>query len=350
MSLDLRRNRTVSSASTAAPPDDDITSLVDELKTLHLSSWQSYQEDLTKAGLLQQLRFKLKESDAPTSPQDAFRRAQGFQVVVATIYNLSDLWDRSAIPSETKDMISILAQFLYVLEAALVHHAGNNRYFRTRVQGGGWTAMYQNLSRLLRRLLKDKVDIPTFEQFYGVLFATAAGDEALSSIYTNAGKACPPPGRSWDLRSADLIQTHVEKYLNNVADIAVPDMLPIIIKTWIEYLQKTGKSIQTLNLALPITLKALLAISRQNIVEAHIAGLLSAVIPLLFEGQHTLVEKSLYRELALMLFQQGVTNLDDAHFFFSKAATSSAAASFLLEAVRVSRQPASIQFDLSRYG
>lgn len=350
MSLDLRRNRTVSSASTSTPSDDEITPLVTELRTLDLSSWQSYKEDLTKAGLLQQLRFKLKEHDAATSPQDAFRRAQGFQVVSSTIHNLIQLWDQTPVLSETKDMIQILAQFLYVLESALVHHAGNNRYFRTRVYGGGWIAMYRSLSRLLTRLLKDKADIFILEQFYGVLFATAAGDEALSSIYTNTGKACPPPDRSWDLKSADLIQTHVERYLDNVADITVPDILPIIIKTWIEYIQKTGKSIQTLNLALPITLKALLAISRQNIVEAHIAGLLSAVIPLLFEGQHTLVEKSLYRELALMLFQQGVTNLDDAHFFFSKAATSLAAASFLLEAIRVSRQPASIQFDLSRYG
>lgn len=350
MSLNPHRDRAVSSTSTAATPDDEITSLVNELTTLNLSTWQAYKEDLTKAGLLQQLRFKLKEDDAPTSPQDVFRKAQGFQVVTRTIHNLVELWDRSPIPSETKDMIQTLAQFLYVLEAALVHHAGNHRYFRTRVEGGGWNAMYQSLSKLLARVLKDKVDILVLEQFYGVLFATAAGDEALSSIYTNTGKACPPPGRSWDLRSAALIETHVEKYLNNVADIAVPDMLLIIIKTWIECIQMTGKSIQTLNLALPTTLKALLSISRQNIVEAHTAGLLSAVVPLLFEGPQTLVEKSLYRELALLLFQQGVTNLDDAHFFFSKAATSLAAASFLLEAIRVSRQPASIQFDLSRYG
>lgn len=351
MSFNPPRNRAVSSTSNATPSDDDeITSLVNDLRTLDLPTWQSYKDDLTHVGVLQQLRFKLKEHDAHVSPQDLFRRAQGFQVVSRGIHNVIELWDRSPLPSEMREVIQTLAQFLYVLEAALVHHAGNNRYFRTRVEGGGWIAMHQSLSRLLLRLLKDKADVSVLEQFYGVLFATAVGDEALSSIYTNAGKACPPPGRSWDLKSAALIAAHVEKYLNNVADVAVPDILPIIIKTWIEYIQQTGKSIQTINLAIPTTLKALLAMSRQNVVEAHTAGLLSAVIPLLFEGQHTLVEKSLYRELALLLFQQGVTNLDDAHFFFSKAATSVAAASFLLEAVRVSRQPASIQFDLSRYG
>ncbi|KAK5944674.1 beige protein-like 1 [Knufia obscura] len=350
MSLDPSRARAVSSTSTNAPPENEITTTLNDLKDLDLSTWQAYKDDLAQAGLVQQLRFKLKDLDAIVNPQDSFRRAHGFQVISQLIHSLVEIWKTSPVPLETKDLIQTLAQLLLVLEAALVHHAGNSRYFRTRVEGGGWVAMERSLSTLLACLMENKSDTTSVEQFYGVLFAVAVGDEALSSIYTNTAKACPPPGRSWDLKSAATIEAHVERYLNNVADIAVPDMLPIIIRTWIQYIQKTGKSIQTINLALPISLKALLGLSRQNIVEAHTSGLLSAVIPLLFDGQHTLVEKSLYRELALLLFQQGVTSLDDAHHFFSKAATSAAAATFLLEAIRVSRHPASIQFDLSRYG
>jgi beige protein homolog 1 len=351
MSLDPSRQRAVSSSSTtASSPEDEITLAVRSLQSLDLPSWRSYKEDLAQAGLLQQLRFKLKDLDVPNNPRDSFRRALGFQVIIRGVDNLVEVWRKSFSISETRDMIQVLAQFLLVLEAALVHHAGNNRYFRTRVDGNGWLALQRSLSNLLAILLQSKADVKIIEQFYGVFFSAAVGDEALSSLYMNTAKACPPPGRSWDLKSAAMIEAHVEKYLQDVIEIAVPDILPIVVRTWIEYLQKTGKSIQTINLALPITLKVLLNASRQNIVEAHTSGLLSALIPLLFDGQHTLVEKSLYRELALLLFQQGVTNLDDAHHFFSRAASSVAAASFLLDAIRVSRQPASIQFDLSRYG
>jgi len=350
MSLDPSRTRAVSGTSTNSPPEDEITTTLIALKNLNLSTWQSYRDDLAQAGLLQQLRFKLKDLEVPTNPRDSFRRAQGFQIISSSVHSLVEIWSRSPVPSEAKEMIQTLAQFLLVLEAALIHHAGNNRYFRTRVEGGGWIQLNNSLSTLLAALIKDNLDMAVLELFYGVLFAVAVGDEALSSVYTNTAKACPPPHRSWDLKSAATIEAQVEKYLKNVAEIAVPDVLPMIIETWIQYIQKTGKSIETINLALPISLKAVLGLSRQNIVEAHTSGLLSAVIPLLFDGQHTLVEKSLYRELALLLFQQGVTNLDDAHHFFSKAATSAAAATFLLEAIRVSRHPASIQFDLSRYG
>jgi len=350
MSLDPARSRVVSRTSTSSPPEDEITTTLDALKNFKLSSWQTYREDLAQAGLLQQLRFQLKDVEAPTNPRDSFRRAHGFQIISSNIHSLVEVWSRSPVPPETKDMIQTLAQFLFVLEAALIHHAGNNRYFRTRVEGGGWIQLKKSLSTLLAALTKDALDKNVIDLFYGVLFAVAVGDEALSSIYTNTAKACPPPDRSWDLKSAATIEAQMGKYLNDVVEIAVPDILPIVVQTWVQYIQTTGKSIETINLALPISLKALLQLSKQNIVEAHTSGLLSAVIPLLFDGQHTLVEKSLYRELALLLFQQGVTNLDDAHHFFSKAVTSAAAADFLLEAIRVSRHPASIQFDLSRYG
>ncbi|KAJ9660695.1 beige protein-like 1 [Neophaeococcomyces mojaviensis] len=350
MSLDPSRMRAVSSTSTAAPLDDEIATLVNDLKALDLSTWQAYKDDLAQAGLLQQLRYKLKDTDAPTNPQDSFRRAQGFQVLIKSVRNLVEVWCESHTASETVNMIQTLSQFLLVLEAALVHHAGNNRYFRTKVEAGGWSGMQQYLLTLLNTYMQGKPEKTVLEQFYGILLAAAVGDEGLSAIFTSTAKSCPPPGRSWDLKSADLVQVQIKRQLQNVTDIAVPDLLTIMLKTWTEYLNRTGKSIQTINLAFPISLKVLMSISRQNIVEAHTAGLLSAVTPLLFDGQHTLVEKSLYRELALLLFQEGVTNLDDAHFFFSKASASAAAASFLLEAIRVSRQPACIQFDLSRYG
>lgn len=347
------RARGVSNSSANLPhanQEDETTAAVHALESLTLETWGAYRDDLAQTGLLQQLRFRLKDIDSPDSPRDAFRRAHGFQIVSQLIHKLIALWYQSPVPSESKDMLQVLSQFLLVLEAALVHHAGNSRYFRTRVDGNGWKALQKSLSVLLELFIKGRSDQSVLAQFYGIIFGTAVDDEALFSVYSNTAKACPPPGRSWDLRSAALIEEYVEKQMTNVADLALPDILPIIVETWSEYLRKVGKSIQTIHLALPISLKVLLKKSSLNVVEAHTSGLLKSLIPLLFEGQHTLVEKSLYRDLALLLFQQGVTDLDDAHFFFSKAVTSAAAASFLLDAVRVSRHPASIQFDLSRYG
>jgi len=323
--------------------------LINELDALDLSTWQAYKDDLAQAGLLQRLRFKLKDTDASTNPQDLFRRAQGFQALSKSIQKLVEIWCKSPTISETKGLIQTLFQFLLVLEAALIHHAGNNRYFRTRVEGGGWSAIQQYLLTLLNTFIQAKSDDTVLEQYFGVLLAAAVGDEGLETVFTSTASSFPPPSRSWDSKSVDLVQAQVEQQLRNVTDLAVPDLLTVAVTTWTTYLKQAEKA-QTINIAFPISLKVLMGISRQNIVEAHTAGLLTAVIPLLFDGKHTSVEKSVYCELALLLFQEGVTNLDDAHFLFSKAAVSVAAASFLLEAIRVSRQPASIQFDLSRYG
>lgn len=351
MSLEPSRTRTISSTSTAAPyPIDEVTSAVNALQNIQLTSWHAYKNDLVQSGVLQQLRFRLRDHDISVNPQDSFRRAKGFQTITKAVNTLAEIWQQAPVISELKDLLQVLAQLMLVLEAALVHHSGNYRYFRLRVDGNGWTLLERDLSTFVGILLERSVNTTAFEQFYGLLFAIAVDDEALTSIYSNTSKSCPPAGRSWDLKSAADVEAHIAKTLDGVRDVALPDVLPIMVKSWSICLQKKGKSIQTLNLALPISLKILFTRSKQNIVEAHTAGLLTAVIPLLFEGQHTLVEKSLYREVALLLFQQGTTNLDDAHLLFSRAASSSAAATFLLDAIRASRQPASIQFDLSRYG
>ncbi|KAK5090010.1 beige protein-like 1 [Lithohypha guttulata] len=351
MSLDVPHEAAASSTSSIAPSsENDITTAVNALKSIKPTTWQAYKDELVQAGVLQLLRFQLKEIDVAVNPQDLFRRAQGFQTILQAIQNLVETWQQSSRLSESRELIQVLAQLLLVLESALVHHSGNNRYFRTRIEGNGWMVLERILSTLLNVFIKSEADNNVLEQLYGVLFATAMNDEAVASIYTHVAKACPPPERSWDLKNAATIETHVTKYLSEITDVALPDMLSIMTKTWTEYMQKAGQSIQTINLALPISVKVVMESSRQNVVEAHTAGLLSAIMPLLFDGQHTLVEKSVYREVALLLFQQGVANLDDAHYLFSKAATSVAAASFLLDAIRASRQPASIQFDLSRYG
>jgi hypothetical protein len=77
---------------------------------------------------------------------------------------------------------------------------------------------------------------------------------------------------------------------------------------------------------------------------------LSIILPLLFENKCAPVEAGLLRDLADSLIEYGINKLDDAYYLFRAAATSVQAAEFLLQAIKSSRGPPFIQFDLALQG
>lgn len=342
------RFRAVSSGSVVIPGDEDIANLVQELCDLELISWAHVETDLAYSGCLQQLRFLLKEEAQKNNPQDSFRRAQGFQSLLRVLQCLQNVWHEAAAADKTKDALQILAQLLAVLEAALEHHPGNNKYFRVKIEGG-WQCVQDFLRNMLISLMERDENSLHVEHFFGILLAVATGCEAVADIYLTVAKAHPTSSKLSLLEEQERIEAGVKKAITVVHDLLIPDVLVITVTLWSQYLSQQ-KQLRSVNLAFPFSLRALLTVSRQSIVLAHTSNLLSNLRPLLFDGNHSPQEKVLYQDVALLLCEEGVPYLDDAQYFFSRAGSSPAAAKFLLDMIRASRKPPSIQFDLSRHG
>jgi len=351
------RLRTVSATTAAGPRDSDISLLVDGLKNVHHTSYLALQSDLDQSACLPQLRHVLKDDRDLHEARGAFRRVGGFQALLRLLRLLVDAAQaQEQSPSLAKSLVQNVGQVLAVLGAALEGHMGNQRYFRTKVdEGGAWLSLQGTLEQALSMLLSvdaEEDDLLGPEQFLGLLFATATGVEMNHDIYVTAQKAAHRQQNdhvSPDTAEA-TVRAVVGKAMAGVGDWAVPELPAIMTVLWSRSMTSADASPRTINLALPLSFSAVLSVSRYNIVSAHTAGLFSAVLPLVLDDRLSGTEKSLFNDVALLLCQQGVSNLDDAQLLFSRASSSFHAASFLLDAIDASREPPSLQFDLSHHG
>lgn len=346
------RLRAVSTADVIRPQDHDIASLVQSLDSVDCGSYAILKNSLDQSALLQQLRHVLKDDNELHGVSSGFRRAGGFQILLRLLRSLVETYSAQGDRSDDlKSFLQTLAQWFAVLGAALEAHDGNQKYFRTKVDNGGWNSLKCTLGQLLSVLWRQTEDGMFMEQFFGILFATAAGTEMINDIYTSLERTLKP--QDGNLLSDALVGSlrgAVAKTTSNLEDLAVPELLTTILQLWV-ISAKAGKIPETLmRLAFPLSVAGILSISRHNVVCAQTAGAFTAILNLVFEDRLSTIERGLFKEAALVLCQEGVSSLDDAHFLFRQASLTSEAASFLLEAIRSSRQPPSIQFDLSQQG
>ncbi|EXJ92702.1 hypothetical protein A1O3_01254 [Capronia epimyces CBS 606.96] len=346
------RLRAVSTADVLRPQDKDIASLVKSLESFDWSSYATLQNSLDQSALLQQLRHVLKDDNDVHGASSGFRRAGGFQALLRLLRSLVDRYSAHEDQlANIKPFLQTLAQWFAVLGAALEAHDGNQKYFRTKVDDGGWYSLRRTLEHFQSLLWRRTGDGLFMEQFFGILFATAVGTEMVDDIYTSLERS----GRSQDGNilsdvDVDSVRVAMSKAASNIDDLAVPDLLTTILRLWAIAVKAGNIPQRVIRLALPLSFTEMLSISRQNVVSAHTAGTFTAILDLVFEDRLSTVERNLFREAALILCQEGVSNLGDAHLLFNQAVLTPEAALFLLESIKSSRQPPSIQFDLSQQG
>ncbi|KAL2431932.1 Beige protein-like protein 1 [Exophiala dermatitidis] len=346
------RMRAVSTADVLRPQDHDIASIVQGLDALDSSSYTALQNNLDQSTLLQQLRHILKDDNEVHAANSGFRRAGGFQALLRLLRSLVDrLFAQEDRSSNVRSFLQALAQLLAVLGAALETHDGNQKYFRTKVDDGGWVSLQNIFERFLPILWQDSGSGLSLEQFFGVLFATAVGTEMVDDIYTSIARSMKSTddGLLSDA-SVDAIRAAVSKTASKVDRLAVPELLATILRLWSVSISAQDVPQRTIRLALPLSITGILARSRHNVVCAHTAGAFTAVLSLVFNDRLSTVERALFKEAAFILCQEGISSLEDAHFLFNRATATADAASFLLDSIKSSRQPPCIQFDLSQQG
>jgi hypothetical protein len=136
--------------------------------------------------------------------------------------------------------------------------------------------------------------------------------------------------------------------MGSAETVEVPELLGPLIRVWVTHSASPGNEI--LRLALPACLGQLATQSRRNVVALHATGMLTSILPLLFDAGRSDTERELYQDLARYLSVQGMNSLEDAVVLYRRAHENPGVLRFLLSALKYSKEPPSIQFDLSLHG
>ena len=331
---------------------------------------------------LRRMRQLLIDSTDQTHTKDAFRHVRGFDVLLLTIRSLSGIYKPTQLSTPDRiELFQVIKAALDVLSDALNEHAGNRRYFAKRVQDGGWGALEQALGStgIFGGQSESKRDDAGQEQLFGILFAFAMGEEAITRIFRDIDKKVEeaqskqedPTPPAEDSQSTEIVVSS-PKSMYSEGDVELdplreqvrgifsgnevlqnPDIIPIILHFWqgLSGEEAPGTKSKALSISVLLAILNITEMSPYNKAALHVTGVFSLTLPLLFEKNKCgPVERGLLRELADTLVEYGINKLDDAYYLFRKAATSDSAAEFLLRAMRSSRNPPFIQFDLSLHG
>ncbi|KAH6644291.1 hypothetical protein C7974DRAFT_383272 [Boeremia exigua] len=393
-----RPHRSSTAASRVPPMNNQIAelrALADDL--LRAADAPPAPDSLQRQSLaLRRMRQLLIDSTDQTHTKDAFRHVRGFDVLLTTLRALAGFY-RPALPAPDRiDFFDVVKATLDVLSDALDEHAGNRRFFAQRVEGGGWSALEQALASagVLGRPSDAPRDDAAPEQLFGILFAFALGEDAMTRMFRHVERPPelasavpaapatpttpapadtdsqlddppsdnPPPAdivvsspRSVyadDVLDLDPLRTHLRQLFSGNEVLQNPDIMPTILRFWrgLAGEQAPAPRSQALSAAVLLAVLHITELSSYNKAALHITGVLSFILPLLFENKCARTEADLLQQLADSLIEYGINELDDAYYLFRKAASSEQAAEFLHRGMQASRAPHFIQFDLSLHG
>lgn len=328
----------------------------------------------------QYLRQCLIGSTDTSRHRDHFRLGDGFKGLLTAFEAVSESDDRLFSVSGELPVLEYLQTLFSILSAALFEHRGNQRFFRDRVDGGGW----QRLRQILKQLLSSKAvqqvvsHVRLVERLLGCLLACAMNDETLIPLFSkfraskgmsqelnstnrNDAKAVPVDGDSsgdWkqakpESKNTSSTRALLRASIDSLAFVHNAEPLVILLELW-RSLQDDETDGE--HAGVPAcqevvgTIHYVGSLSTHNLAALHNSKLLSITLSYLtsssLENRH-LVE---LRSLAMLLLHMGVSNLDDARFLYAHAASSSLIAEVLLEALKISRSPSYVHFDLSIHG
>ena len=182
MSVRPSRYRSSTSASAALAGSkavEVLQKLVDDVATALATRRSDGYPEI--AGLIVPLRKIRQHIAAPSPPspvQDDFRHIRGFYQLFDVLRAFSGFYDTQKRSDEEKQsLFDLLEIILGVFATAFNGHPGNRRYFRTRVESGGWEALEQTIASM--GLGGGDLDFWTSSQLFGKLLAFAMNDPAL---------------------------------------------------------------------------------------------------------------------------------------------------------------------------
>lgn len=382
--MSQRSRRIRSSTSASALPvsnasSDQLQRLVAELTSISESRGLSPYPDFVllaqKAGELKQC---LIETSSDTHTRDTFRHSHGFQSLLHVLRTASGSYNPTTRTLEEKrGIFALLRGVLGVLAEALRDHHGNLRYFRRRVDGGGWEALEQAIAsigiggseteewgdaHLFTVLLAFALDLDASKisfDIFQVGETPSEKDPTPSHIADHVERSASPSSSDQISRSltneteaqddTNLIKVHLAQAVSKDTRLSSPEILPTILSFW-KVLPRQTASARKVALVVIHSLSRISSLSTANLLAMHDVGVLSALLPLALDDESPLTstEKNVAEDLCHSLISLGLTCLDDARYLLRSR--SEKATEFFLKEMKSDQSPARFQFDLSLHG
>ncbi|CAK7235168.1 Beige protein-like 1 [Sporothrix eucalyptigena] len=360
-----------------------------------------------------QIHQYLTALSPPNAAQDDFRHMHGFQLLLSILRSFSGFYNPQVRSEpEKRAFFELLHVTLAVLSAAFRGHHGNRRYFRHRVEGGGWEALEQVIASI--GLGVSDSDLWGNCQLFGKLLSFALDDQRIDELCqwiarvsigashpsvkaasatseqpqdtdkkkdteeeTRTDGACAAAGSDDDDKTTskdnsfehvskedateevtapeeDFDVVQMKKKLGDIigpkAELQNAEVMRTVIGFWECIPRSHGGDSDPTSLLVLDTVAALLRISLANLAALHSTGILSRFLRLYFAEQSPLSSDERERILPICrsMMYLGVNQLSDAQFLLSSS--DPAASTFCLEMASSYTGPPFVEFDLSHCG
>ncbi len=382
MATPARRHRSSTAASTPSRELElpaELRSLIEPLLNNGTAAESIASGDVQqKSESLHRIRQYIVDSPQQLQAKDAFRHLHGFPALLHTIRSISGHYDHHKLSSdEGREIFELVRATLGLLSEVLDGHWGNRRYFTKKLELDGWEALEQALASIG---IGDGSDDDSRhdeseEQLFGCLFAFALRDESQNGLFRSVRKHLTARSesspRSGSNSGSDQSRSQINNDKSTVAQDAFDSstvtrarekILDVLQVTELLHNAEVVPTIFNLWLALPrnkprliallviLALQQLARLSKFNLVAIHATGVLSKALPCLTSSSLSSLERVLVRDFCETLLTLGTNNLQDAHFLFRNSNESPFISELLLKAIKTSRNPRHIQFDLSLHG
>ncbi|KAK2748947.1 hypothetical protein FQN57_007230 [Myotisia sp. PD_48] len=343
MSDALSRTRRASSAASSERLTVKLLPAIEALASASQTAiGSSIQDAMACTETLLFLRHTLIDDHQLREVKSLFRQLRGFENALDFLRYLEDLYTPNTLGDEDrKSLLLMVTDLLSIIAESLKEHPSNKRYFMKRTHSGGIVAFEQIISNLTSKL-HTSVDV---ELVYGGLLAAGLGRETMSQFFTTVRRRIGDA----DVPLVPALTEMVDEILGVDEVVENAEFLGVFLSLWLSQTRELSKS-SLQRLALPLCLTRLASLSHRNRLALHSTGMLSSLLPLVASSEMPEQEIKLYLKLASVLCQYGVNNLEDAIQLYQRAQRIPTVSKFLLDAMRASKDPPYVHFDLSSHG
>lgn len=260
---------------------------------------------------------------------------KGFNYLIDALNSLAGYYDEKERSEEERScFIELMKCLLGVLSEALPGHLGNKRFFSRKI---GWDALQQGLAAT-------GIPVTARDQLFGLLLSFAMDDVSLSGFLQQVKKGMPSKKEERLVH----IRARVRSLFHTKDTIQIPEVVPIMLNFQIAMPHDDDSEVTSA--AVLHSLAVITNSNKFNQVAIHETGILSAIIPRLWDTEIPQSERLVLLDLASRLIEIGINGLEDAKYLYRNTMDNDAVGAFLLNAIKSSYGPPHIQFDLSRHG
>ncbi|KAL2017373.1 hypothetical protein VTK56DRAFT_2253 [Thermocarpiscus australiensis] len=308
----------------------------------------------------------------PAPPQDDFRHLRGFEILINVLRSFSGFYNpHKRSETERRAIFDLLHVVLATISAAFRDHPGNRRYFRDRVEGGGWEALEQVIASI--GVGGGDSDLWTNCQLFGKLISFALDDQRLDELCSSLASRVAPDSatksRGGDRQEAQEtrpsgdarampdayhsigdIEARLGEIVGPTTVLRNAEIIRTVIGFWECIPRDQGAAPDLASVIVLTTLSSVASASSFNLSAMHGTGLLSRLLRLLFAQNSALTQPERQKALSLCksLMYLGIDQLADAQFLLQRQDTVSS--EFCLDMTEKYTGPPFIQFDLSLHG